>query len=177
MSAVLWIAVLDKRIMAVGTYYLNDPHAPKPNSPTRIGTNVLLEWDRKLLLERRWDCGHWGLPGGRLRKGEAYATGISREVREELGIYLPENAFRKIKVFDDDRIAAYADGTVWRMVIILFHAKLDRAPCLTISRESTELRFFSPEEIKTIEIVTTHRDLVEYWNSSGSNQFSGNHSV
>ena len=151
--------------MAVGTYYLNDPNAPKPNSPIRMGTNVLLEWDRKLLLERRWDCGFWGLPGGRLRKGEAYATGISREVREELGIYLPENAFVQIKVCDDDRIAAYADGTVWRMVIILFHAKLDREPRLCISKESTELRFFSPEELKTAAIVATHKDLVEYWQS------------
>lgn len=152
--------------MAVGTYYLNDPNAPKPNSPTRIGTNVLLEWNSKLLLERRWDCGFWGLPGGRLRKGEAYATGISREVREELGIYLPENAFHQIKVCDDNRIAAYADGTVWRMIIILFYAKLDYEPQLHISKESTELRFFSPEEIKTIEIVTTHKDLINCWRAN-----------
>lgn len=153
--------------MSIGTYYLNDPHAPKPNSPTRIGTNVLLEWNGKLLLERRWDCGFWGLPGGRLRKGEAYATGISREVREELGIYLPENAFRQIKVCDDDRIAAYADGTVWRMIIILFHARLDHEPRLRISKESTDLRFFSPEDLKEIEIVSTHQDLVTYWDLFG----------
>ena len=72
--------------MAVGTYYLNDPNAPKPNSPTHIGTNVLLEHDGKLLLERRWDCGQWGLIGGRLRNGERYAQGIARELREETGI-------------------------------------------------------------------------------------------
>ena len=29
--------------MEIGRYFCNDPAAPKPNSPTHIGTNVLLE--------------------------------------------------------------------------------------------------------------------------------------
>lgn len=149
--------------MAVGTYYLNDPNAPKPNSPTRIGTNVLLEWDGKLLLERRWDCGQWGLIGGRLRSGERYAQGIARELKEETGVFLPETAFEQIRVVDDDRIASYRDGTVWRMIIVLFRARLDRQPDLKPSRESGELRFFSPEELKELDIVVTHSDLIHEW--------------
>lgn len=152
--------------MSVGTYYLNDPNAPKPNSPTHIGTNVLLEYDGRLLLERRWDCGQWGLIGGRLRNAEHYAQGIAREVREETGIFLPETAFEQLRVIDDDRIASYRDGTVWRMIIVLFRAKLDRTPILKPSRESCELRFFSPEELKQLDIVVTHRDLVENWKPS-----------
>lgn len=152
--------------MTVGTYYLNDPNAPKPNSPTHIGTNVLLEFDGKLLLERRWDCGQWGLVGGRLKNGERYAQGIARELREETGIFLPETAFEQLRVVDDDRIASYCDGTVWRMIIVLFRAKLDRLPDLKPSKESGELRFFSPEELKELEIVVTHRDLVESWKPS-----------
>lgn len=149
--------------MAVGTYYLNDPNAPKPNSPTHIGTNVLLEWDGKLLLERRWDCGQWGLIGGRLRSGERYAQGIARELKEETGVFLPETAFEQIRVVDDDRIASYRDGTVWRMIIVLFRARLDRQPDLKPSRESGELRFFSPEELKELDIVVTHSDLISEW--------------
>ena len=149
--------------MAVGTYYLNDPNAPKPNSPTHIGTNVLLEWDGKLLLERRWDCGQWGLIGGRLRSGERYVQGIARELKEETGIFLPETAFEQIRVVDDDRIASYRDGTVWRMIIVLFRARLDRQPDLKPSKESGELRFFSPEELKELDIVVTHSDLVKEW--------------
>ena len=149
--------------MAVGTYYLNDPNAPKPNSPTHIGTNVLLEYDGKLLLERRWDCGQWGLIGGRLRSGERYAQGIARELREETGIFLPETAFEQVRVVDDDRIASYRDGTVWRMIIVLFRAKLDRLPDLKPSKESGELRFFSPEELQELDIVVTHSDLVKEW--------------
>lgn len=149
--------------MNIATYYLNDPNAPKPNSPTHIGTNVYLEWEGKLLLERRWDCGTWGLVGGRLKKGERYTQGIAREVREETGIFLPENAFIQVGVYDDDRIAAYRDGTVWRMIIVLFRTVLQDAPRLVKSRESGELRFFSPQELQISEIVPTHHDLIEQW--------------
>ena len=150
--------------MPVAAYYLHDPAAPKPNSPTRMGTNVLLECRGRLLLEQRWDCGAWGLPGGRLRRGEDEAHGIARELFEETGLRLPEAAFTRVRVVDDaDRIASYQDGTVWRMVIVLFRAQLPQEPELHCSRESCTLRFFTPEELRTADLVPTHRDLIEAW--------------
>ena len=149
--------------MDIATYYCNDPTAPKPNCPTHIGANVLLQCRGRLLLERRTDCGQWGLVGGRLKNGERPAAGIARELREETGIVLPECAFAQVRVCDDARIAAYRDGTVWRMVIVLFSAELENAPPLRCSRESTELRFFSPDELDLEQVVITHRDLVAAW--------------
>lgn len=151
--------------MNIATYYLHDPNAPKPNQKTRRGANVYLEYNGRLLLEQRWDCGLWGLPGGRLRDGEDGAAGIARELREEAGISLPESRFQKLRVVDDpDRIAAYRDGSVWRMVIWLYHAVLTEAPALHISKESHELRFFTREEAAALPIVATHRDLVaDFW--------------
>ena len=70
------------------------------------------------------------------------------------------------RVVDDDRIAAYQDGTVWRMIIVLFHAVLAQEPKLKSSKESSSLRFFTREELKQIEIVQTHGDLVEQWRLS-----------
>ena len=150
--------------MPVATYYLHDPAAPKPNSPTRMGTNVLLECRGRLLLEQRWDCGAWGLPGGRLRRGESEARGIARELFEETGLRLPEAAFTRVRVVDDaDRIASYQDGTVWRMVIVLFRARLERLPELKPSAESLQLQFFTPEELSALNLVITHRDLILRW--------------
>lgn len=150
--------------MPVAAYYLHDPAAPRPNSPTRMGTNVLLECRGRLLLEQRWDCGAWGLAGGRLRRGESEAHGIARELFEETGLRLPEAAFTRVRVVDDaDRIASYQDGTVWRMVIVLFRAQLPQEPELHCSRESCTLRFFTPEELRTADLVPTHRDLIEAW--------------
>ena len=36
-------------------------------------------------------------------------------------------------------------------------------PKMRISAESRDLRFFSKEELKDIEIVVTHSDIVEDW--------------
>ena len=99
----------------------------------------------------------------RRKNGERPAAGIARELREETGIVLPEFAFAPVRVCDDARIAAYRDGTVWRMVIVLFSAELENAPPLQCSRESTELRFFSPDELDLQQVVITHRDLVAAW--------------
>ena len=89
---------------------------------------------------------------------------IAREVYEELGLRIRPEAFEKLKVYDDPgRIAAYRDGSVWRMVIVLYGFAFDREPVLRISRESKELRFFRKEEAQTIEIAVTHQDLVREW--------------
>lgn len=158
-------SLIKRGIFMIAKYYRNDPNAPTPNSPTRIGTNVYLQYDGKLLLERRWDCDAWGLPGGRLRNGERYTQGICRELREETGIFLPETAFEQIRIVDDERIASYRDGTVWKMIIVLFRAILSDEPKLKSSKESVDLHFFSPQELRNVEIVETHRDLVEAWAS------------
>lgn len=149
--------------MDIATYYCNDPTAPKPNCPTHIGANVLLQCRGRLLLERRTDCGQWGLVGGRLKNGERPAAGIARELHEETGIALPECAFAQVRVCDDARIAAYRDGTVWRMVIVLFRARLERLPELKPSAESLQLQFFTPEELSALNLVITHRDLILRW--------------
>jgi hypothetical protein len=49
------------------------------------------------------------------------------------------------------------------MVVVVFGADLPEEPHMTISAESRELRFFTKEELKDIEIVVTHSDIVEDW--------------
>ena len=85
-----------------------------------------------------------------------------RTVYETLRI--PKERFRKLAVYGEPgRIAAYRDGSIWRMVIVVFALELETQPDMTISAESKDLRFFSREEIKNIEIVITHSDIVEDW--------------
>ena len=79
--------------MGFAAYYLNDPTAPKPNRPVHLGVNVLIEWDGKLLLERRKDCDNWGLPGGGVKGREDETKAIAREVLEETGLRIPSSEF------------------------------------------------------------------------------------
>ena len=150
---------------SIVTFYCGDPkNAPKTTMPAHLGANAILTWNGRLLMERRRDADVWGLVGGGAKKWETGRQAIAREVYEELGLRIRPEAFEKLKIYDDPgRIAAYRDGSVWRMVIVLYGYAFDREPVLRISRESKELRFFTKEEAQNVDIAVTHRDLVREW--------------
>ena len=150
--------------MAIVKFYRGDPNAPKTTMPAHLGANAIITCQGKILLEKRRDSDTWGLVGGGVKKTETELQAITREIYEELGLRIPKDAFRKLAVYGEPgRIAAYQDGSIWRMVIVVFGLELPEIPDLTISAESKELRFFTKEELKNIEIVVTHSDIVEDW--------------
>ena len=148
--------------MAIVTFYRGHPNPPKTTMPARLGANAIITCNGKLLLEKRRDSDVWGLVGGGVKKTETEAQAMSREVWEELGIRIPKEKFQKLAVYGEPgRIAAYRDGSVWRMVIVVFGFDLEVEPEMAISAESKDLRFFTKEELKDIQIVITHSDIVE----------------
>ena len=143
-------------------FYRGDPNAPKTTQKAHLGANVLITCNGKLLLEKRRDSETWGLVGGGVKKTETEPQAIAREVYEELGLRIPKEQFKKLAVYGEPgRIAAYRDGSIWRMVIVVFGLELEQEPVMRISAESKELRFFTKEELKDIQIVITHSDIVE----------------
>ena len=151
--------------MSIVKFYRGDPkNAPKTTQRTRLGANGIITYQGKLLLEKRRDSDTWGLVGGGVKNYETPDQALSREVYEELGIRIPKERFRKLAVYGEPgRIAAYCDGNIWRMVIVAFALELEEEPHIRISAESRDMRFFAPEELKDIEIVITHSDIVEDW--------------
>ena len=150
--------------MAIVTFYRGHPNPPKTTKPARWGANAIITCNGKILLEKRRDCDIWGLVGGAAKKQETSLQTITREIYEELGLRVKPEKLQKLAVYGEPgRIAAYRDGSVWRMVIVVFRLDLEEEPTMTISRESKDLRFFSKEELKDIEIVVTHSDIVEDW--------------
>ena len=146
------------------TFYRGHPNPPKTTMPAHLGANAIITCKGKLLLEKRRDSDVWGLVGGGVKKYETEQQAMAREVYEELGIRIPKEQFQKLAVYGEPgRIAAYQDGSIWRMVIVVFGLELKEEPQMVISRESRDLRFFTKEELKDIEVVITHSDIVEDW--------------
>lgn len=150
--------------MSIVKFYRNDPNAPKTTMPAHLGANAIITCGGKLLLEKRRDSNTWGLVGGGVKKTEEPIDAIAREIYEELGLRISKDKFRKLAVYGEPgRIAAFRDGSIWRMVIVVFSLEMQSEPKMTISSESRDLRFFSKEELKHIDIVVTHSDIVEDW--------------
>ena len=151
--------------MSIVTFYNCDPKdAPKTTMPAHLGANAIFTYNGKLLLEKRRDSDIWGLVGGGCKKYETGRDAIAREAYEEMGVRIQKDKFQKLAVYDNPgRIAAYRDGSIWRMVIVVYGYDFPEEPVLRISSESKELRFFNKEEIADIEIAITHADIVADW--------------
>lgn len=151
--------------MSIVTFYRGDPkNAPKTTQGAHLGANAIITCNGKLLLEKRRDSDTWGLVGGGVKKQETPLQAIVREVYEELGLRVKPEAFRKLAVYGEPgRIAAYRDGNVWRMVVVVFALELEKEPEITISAESKDMRFFTKEALANIDVVVTHSDIVADW--------------
>ena len=123
---------------------------------------ALIERGGALLLERRSDCGRWGLVGGRVEVEESLEDGLRREVREETG--LTAVGCSLFGVFDDPtRIVRYPDGNVVRLLTFAYEVSVEDFGALRISQESEELRFFGPEELDLLDVIETARPIIEQY--------------
>jgi len=150
--------------MEIVTFYRGHPNPPKTTQGAHLGANAIITCNGRLLLEKRKDCELWGLVGGGVKRQETPLEAIAREIYEELGLRVPMHQFKKLGVYGEPgRIAAYRDGSIWRMVVVVFSLELQQEPELVISHESSDLRFFTKDELKALPIVVTHSDIVEDW--------------
>lgn len=150
--------------MSIVTFYRDPALAPKPTMPAHLGANAIITCHGKLLLEKRRDSDIWGLVGGGVRKTESTLQGMIREIYEELGVRVQPEQLIKLGVYGEPgRVAAFQDGSIWRMVIVVYALNWEQEPKLRVSSESKELRFFSKEELKSIQIAVTHEDIIQDW--------------
>ena len=150
--------------MSIVTFYRDPALAPKPTMPAHLGANAIITCHGKLLLEKRRDSDIWGLVGGGVKKTESTLQGMIREIYEELGVRVQPEQLIKLGVYGEPgRVASFRDGSIWRMVIVVYALNWEQEPKLRVSSESKELRFFSKEELKSIQIAVTHEDIIQDW--------------
>ena len=123
---------------------------------------MLIEYNKKLLLEHRTDSERWAVIGGSLKADENLVDCAIREVREETSIYFNKDMVDLFKIYDDPSIIIrYPDGNIYRSIMFVYYLKLLEQPNLVVSEESRELRFFSQTELENIKIVETHIPILQ----------------
>ena len=114
--------------------------------------------EEKVLLTRRTDNGRWCLPGGAIDPGESASECCAREVLEETGLVV--SVGRLIGVYSTPhRITEYADGNRKQALDLVFEAVRISGE-LSVSDETTELGYFSPEQMKSMDVMELFHERV-----------------
>ena len=143
--------------------YENDPHAPAANSLVPAASAVVTDEAGRILLQRRVDNGMWALPGGAMNLGESLPECVVRETREETG--LDVEVVGIVGTYSNPRhVFAYDDGEVRQEFSICFLARPVGGQ-LTVSEESTEVRWFEPSAVDALPMVSGVRKRVNDWRS------------
>jgi len=130
--------------------YYHDPAAPQANSLVVGSSAVVADSDGRILLQRRSDSGNWALPGGAMDIGETLAESAIREVREETGFDV--RIERIVGIYSDPgHVFAYDDREVRQEFSICLACTITGG-MLSVSSESTDVRFFAPEDIPDTQI-------------------------
>ena len=135
----------------------------EPGTPVRIGTGVIIRNDAgEILLEKRSDCGMWGLPGGRVEPGESVTESALREVMEETGLEIRITRLVGVYSAPKGRIVTFPDnGDVVQLVDAILEAEITGGE-LRRSEESEELRFFRKDDLPPDIVPPAQKPVQDY---------------
>jgi 8-oxo-dGTP pyrophosphatase MutT (NUDIX family) len=114
----------------------------------RVGVGVVVRGPGEtILLEKRRDCGWWGLPGGKVEPGESLVDAAIREVLEETGLTVEVTHLIGVYSDPDGRIVTYPDnGDVVQLVDVVVGAQV-LSGSVRCSHESEDIRFFTSTQL------------------------------
>ena len=141
--------------------YYHEANAPKANSLVPGASAIVADDQGRILLQRRSDNARWALPGGVMDIGESIGQAIVREVREETGLEVePEDI---VGIYSDPgHVFAYDDGEVRQQFSVCFMCRIVGGE-LQVSKESSDVAFFSPEEIDGLDMHESIRLRIQHY--------------
>lgn len=121
------------------TYFATDP------TEVRISVSAVVRRSLdspEILLMRRSDNHHWGLPGGYVEPGESVVVATEREVREETGFEI--SVGRLVGVYSDPavQVIEYDDRRRVQAVNLCFDAVAGSQGEPTTPEETLDIGFF-----------------------------------
>ena len=129
----------------------------------RLGVAVaLINQENEILLEKRSDCGWWGVTGGKLDLGETVKDCAIREIKEECNVLIESKLLKLVGVYSDPeegRILQYPDNRVHLIDVVYIYKRIYFE--LKKSHESLELKFFSFDNLPKLIVPPAVKPLYD----------------
>lgn len=106
----------------VTRYLVRDPQELRLSVSAVVWRDDRAGGPRELLLMRRSDNGHWGLPGGYVEPGESVSQAAAREVLEETGVRIRLGRLVGVYSEPERQVIEYPDGRRIQAVNLCFEA-------------------------------------------------------
>src|SRR5690606_35936282 len=110
-----------------------------------------------LLIRRRWAPyeGHWALPGGHVDTGEAVRTAAARELAEETGLGLDDDALVELGAWP-----APGRDPRGRYVTVAYRADLPHRATATAADDAADARWWPVDALDDLDIAFDHRRII-----------------
>ena len=125
---------------------------------------ALINQKNEILLEKRSDCGWWGVTGGKLDLGETVQDCAVREIKEECNVIVDSKLLKLVGVYSDPkegRILQYPDNRV-HLIDIVYIFKSNYFE-FKKSHESLELKFFTFDRLPDLIVPPAIKPLDRYF--------------
>ena len=124
---------------------------------------IVVDPERRVLLQRRSDTGHWGLPAGVVDVGDSVLDALTKEVHEETGLTVKRAEL--FGVYTDPRFSVtYPNGDEVQTFTVAFLVHDWAGQLSADSDEVTDVRFF-PLDALPEKIWPPHRETLDDYRS------------
>lgn len=103
---------------------------------------IIMDEEKRVLLQKRSDVGLWGIPSGHVELGETVAEAAIREVQEETNLHIRILKLVGIYSQPNSQVFKYPNGRTIHFITTCFSAEVIGGQLRCNSSESLDVRFF-----------------------------------
>lgn len=108
---------------------------------------IILDNEKRVLLQKRRDVGLWGIPSGHIEPGETVSQATIREVKEETGMDIAIKHLIGVYSEPDSQIFSYPNGEVVHFITTCFLAEVIGGELKCDPKESLEYKYFPCDDL------------------------------